>query len=659
MTSNRKFLALLLGASMLAPLPSAALAPQDYKQEAIANIDSHTKMIQVMVDTVFSYGEPGFQEFRTGAYLTDILAKNGFKITKGVAGIPTAWTATWGEGGPLIALGSDEDDLRGVSQIPGDPKVEPMVPGAPGHGEGHNSGMPLQIAAALAIKAVMEKHHIQGRLMLWPGIAEELLGTKAFYVRDGLFKDVDACIFAHVSNDFSTSYGASSTTDGMVSVEYTFHGKTAHGAGDPWDGRSALDAVEIMDVAMNFRREHLPLSQRTHYVISNGGGQPNIVPGVASVWYYFRDVTFDSVKTLYDIGNKTADAAAMATDTTVEHKLLGTAAPNYGNKPMAELAMANIQAVGMPKWTADDQAFAKLVQETQKRKVEPLRDKVSPLKPEADDRTPTGGGSDDIGDIMWTVPTITVRYPANIPNMIGHNVTSAMAMATPIAHKGTVAGAKAMAMTVLDLMMTPEEITKAKNYFNTDQQKYDHYKPFLSATDVPAIHVNDDYMRTFRPLMEPYYYDSRNTTPISTSSASNIPIRPPTASASRPNLPARTSLAADDQSAALRASVPASVSLSMVQQVWISAWACGLGRMLSARSRNFASSAASLKGFSGLPIASWMCRFNLRPSLSVTVKSHCAVSTALSVWTLTFPRKAMTPGSRTMASWNCRSPAAP
>jgi len=508
MKGIRKFAAVLLGASILTPLPSVAVAPQDYKQEAIANIDSHAKMVQVMVDTLFSYGEPGFQEFRTSAYITDILAKNGFKITKGVAGIPSAWTATWGDGGPLIALGSDEDDLRGVSQIPGDPKVEPMVAGAPGHGEGHNSGMPLQVAAALAIKAVMEKHHIKGRLMLWPGIAEELLGTKAFYVRDGLFKGVDACIFAHVAADFSTAYGPSST--GMVSVEYTFHGKTAHAAGDPWDGHSALDAVEIMDVAMNFRREHLPLSQRTHYVITNGGGQPNIVPGVASVWYYFRNVTFDSVKELYDIGNRTADAAAMATDTTVEHTLLGTAAPNYGNKPMAELAQANIAAVGMPKWTTDDQAFAKLVQETQKRKVEPLKDKVTPLKNEQqEDRVPTGGGSDDIGDIMWTVPTITIRYPSNIPNMIGHNVTSAMAMATPIAHKGTVAGAKAVALTVLDLMMTPEELTKAKNFFDSDQQKYDHYKPFLSASDVPAIHVNDDYMRTYRPLMEPYYYDSK------------------------------------------------------------------------------------------------------------------------------------------------------
>jgi aminobenzoyl-glutamate utilization protein B len=505
MLNGKKLISLLLCASMLAPLPSFAAAPPDLKKEAMDHIDGDAKLVQVMVDKIFSFGEPGFQEIRTSEYLTSILAKNGFKITMGVAGIPTAWTATWGEGGPLIALGSDEDDLRGVSQIPGDPKVEPIVEGAPGHGEGHNSGMPLQVAAALALKSVMMKHNIKGRLMIWPGIAEELLGTKAFYVRDGLFKGVDATIFTHVSSDFSTNYGPGS--NGMVSIEYTFHGKTAHAAGDPWDGHSALDAVELMDVGMNFRREHLPLSQRTHYVISNGGGQPNIVPGLASVWYYFRDHTFDSVKELFDIGNKTAEAAAMMTDTTVEHKLLGTAAPNYGNKPMAELAMANIELVGMPKWTADDQAFTKLVQETQKRKVEPLRSTITPMRAPQEERVPTGGGSDDIGDIMWTVPTITIRFPSNIPNMIGHNVTSAMAMATPIAHKGAVAGAKAVALTVLDLLTTPEELTKAKAFFDGEQQKYDHYKPFVSATDVPAIHVNDDYMRTYRPLMEPYYYD--------------------------------------------------------------------------------------------------------------------------------------------------------
>ena len=213
--------ALIMSASLLTPISALAAAPASMKQDAAASIDGHAKLVQVMVDTVFSYAEPGFQEFRTSAFLTDILAKNGFKITRGVAGIPTAWTATWGDGGPLIALGSDLDDLRGMSQIPGDPKIEPLVDGAPGHGEGHNSGMPLQIVAALAIKAVMEKNHMKGRLLLWPGIAEELLGGKAYYVRAGLFKDVDACIFAHVANSFSTSWGLAGN-NGMVSVEYTF-----------------------------------------------------------------------------------------------------------------------------------------------------------------------------------------------------------------------------------------------------------------------------------------------------------------------------------------------------------------------------------------------------------------------------------------------------
>ncbi|MES2294259.1 MAG: peptidase dimerization domain-containing protein [Pseudomonadota bacterium] len=508
-TPCKSLAALLLSAAILAPAPGFAAAPPEMKRDAIANVDAHAKLVQVMVDTVFSYAEPGFQEIRTSEYLTGILAKNGFKITKGVAGIPTAWTATWGDGGPLIALGSDEDDLRGVSQIPGDPKIEAIVEGAPGHGEGHNSGMPLIIAAALATKAVMEKNHIKGRLMLWPGIAEELLGSKAFYVRDGLFRNVDACIFVHVASEFGTAYGDRGD-NGMVSVEYTFHGKTAHAAGDPWDGHSALDAAEIMDVAWQFRREHLHISQRSHNVISNGGGQPNIVPGIASTWYYFREHDFKSLRELWAIGNKIADAAAMATDTTVEHKVLGTAAPNFGNKPMAEAAQANMEAVGMPKWTPDDQTFAREVQEAQHFKIQPLKDKVTPLKkwPPDEERMPTGGGSDDIGDIMWTVPTITIRYPSNIPSTIAHNVTAAMAMATPIAHKGAVVGAKAVAMTVLDMMTSPELLTQAKQYFDTDQQKFDHYDPMLTASDVPAIHLNDDLMAKLRPQMEPYYYDS-------------------------------------------------------------------------------------------------------------------------------------------------------
>jgi aminobenzoyl-glutamate utilization protein B len=487
--------------------PAWAEASPKLKAEVAAGVDARTKLAQVMVDQVFSYAEPGFQEVKTSEYLADMLEKNGFKVTRGVAGIPTAFTATWGEGGPMIALGSDIDGLLGLSQYPGVPQIKPMVEGAPGHGEGHNSGMPLMVVAALALKDTMEKNGIKGRLMLWPGVAEELLATKAYYVRAGMFKDVDASIFVHVGRDLGTSWGPAGN-NGMVSVEYTFKGKTAHAAGQPWDGRSALDGVEIMDAAWNFRREHLPLTQRSHYVITNGGGQPNIVPGTASVWYYFRENTFKTIRELYELGNTVSEGAAMATGTTVTRKVLGYAAPNFGNKPMAEAAYANMLKVGLPKWSAADQGFAKAMQTANGVKIEPLTTSIKPLSTPENRGTSMGGGSDDIGDIMWTVPTITIRYPSNIPNAIGHNVQSAIAMATPIAHKGVVVGAKTVAMTVLDLLTTPKLLADAKAYFNDVQLKTDKYDPVLTAGDSPAIWLNADIMARMRPQMEKFYFDS-------------------------------------------------------------------------------------------------------------------------------------------------------
>lgn len=487
--------------------PAHAEAPQALKDEVAAEVEAQRKQIQVMVDQIFSFAEPGFQEVKTSEYLTGILEQNGFVVERGVAGMPTAFTATWGTGGPKIALGSDIDDVLGVSQTPGLPYLKPMVEGAPGHGEGHNAGMPLMVAAAIAAKNVMTRHGLKGRLMLWPGVAEELLATKAYYVRAGLFKDVDASIFTHVSSDFSTGYGEMGN-NGLVSVEYTFKGKTAHSAGSPWEGRSALDAVEIMDIAWNFRREHLPLTQRSHMIITNGGGQPNVVPDKASIWYFFRERTFDNIRKLYETGNDIAKAAALATGTTVTQQTLGYAAPNFGNKPLAEAAYANIQAVGMPEWSANDQAFTKAAQTLNDRKIEPLKSEVTELSTPENRKPSTGGGSDDIGDIMWAVPTITIRFPSNIPNMIGHNATAAFAMATPIAHKGVEAGAKAVAMTVLDLVTTPELITEAKTYFTDVQLKTDTYAPLLTDTDVPAIWLNERNMQLYRPMMEKYYYDA-------------------------------------------------------------------------------------------------------------------------------------------------------
>ena len=221
--------------------------------------------------------------------------------------------ATWGTGKPVIALGSDIDDIPQASQKPGVGYHDPIIEGAPGHGEGHNSGVPLNITAALAVKKIMEREHLPGTLKLWPGVAEELVGAKAYFIRAGMFRDVDISLFAHVGANLGVSWGGGFGT-GLVSVEYTFKGESAHAAAQPWRGRSALDAVELMDVGWNFRREHLRLQQRSHYVIVNGGDQPNVVPPNASVWYYFRETDYPHIKELREIGDKMAKAAAMMTE---------------------------------------------------------------------------------------------------------------------------------------------------------------------------------------------------------------------------------------------------------------------------------------------------------------------------------------------------------
>src|ERR1700722_19145557 len=345
------------GQNKVAPDKEASI-----KADLTGQIDGMKKQAQVMVDSVFSFGELGMQEFETSKYLSGILEKEGFKIERGVAGIPTAWVASWGSGKPVISLGSDIDDIPQASQKPGVGWHEPMIAGAPGHGEGHNSGVPLNIVAALAVKKVMEREHLTGTLRLWPGVAEELVGTKAYYVRAGMFKDVDVCLFTHVAANLGVSWGPSLNQNGLVSIEYMFKGESAHAAAAPWRGRSALDAAELMDVGWNFKREHLRLAQRSHYVITDGGDQPNVVPPTAAVWYYFREADYDHIMDMWRIGDNMAKAATLMTDTTYTSRLLGSAWPGHFNPIIAETMQANIAKVGMPQWTDADQILAKGLQ---------------------------------------------------------------------------------------------------------------------------------------------------------------------------------------------------------------------------------------------------------------------------------------------------------
>ena len=478
------------------------------KEQVMADVGGMYDLGQVMTDQVFSYGELGFQEFETQKYLTGVLKENGFSIETGVAGIPTAWVAKWGSGKPVIALGSDVDCIPQASQKPGVAFRDQIVNGAPGHGEGHNSGTPLNIVAAVAVKRIMEREKLPGTIMIWPGVAEEQLGTKAYYVRAGMFKDVDLVMYNHVGSNLSTSWGDSGG-NGLISLEYLFEGETAHSAGAPWRGRSALDAVELMNVGWNYRREHLRLQQRSHYVITNGGDQPNVVPRNAGVWYYLRETNYDNIKNLWDIADKMAQGATLMTNTTVTSRVLGSAWPSHMNRTMAETMHANIKQVGLPTWSEADLTLATATQKELKVPVVGLATEIRDLRgaEEIPDDDKRGGGSDDIGDISWTVPTVSLSFPSNFQAGPGHNWANAIPMATPIAHKGVNAGAKAQAMTLLEFMLRPELVSQAKDYFVNVQTKNKKYTPLIRPGDQPAIHLNKGIMDRYRTEMQKYYFD--------------------------------------------------------------------------------------------------------------------------------------------------------
>jgi aminobenzoyl-glutamate utilization protein B len=305
------------------------------------------------------------------------------------------------------------------------------------------------------------------------------------------------------------SYGQSGQS-ALISAQFNFAGSSAHAAGAPWSGRSALDAVELMDVAWNFRREHLPLTQRSHYVITDGGDQPNVVPPTSSVWYYFRETDSPKVQALFSLGDTLARAAAMMTSTKLASvQILGSGWSGHFNKVIAEDMFENIKQVGMPTWTEADQTLARGIQrELGQRNPRGLSSRVpdtlgTPARPE-DLR---GGGSDDIGDVSWNVPTVTLRFPGNIPGLPGHNWANAISMATPIAHKGATAGAKVQAMTVLDLMTKPTVVSQAWDYFRNVQTKDIKYFPLMRTEDRPAIWLNKAIMEKYRPEMRKYYYD--------------------------------------------------------------------------------------------------------------------------------------------------------
>ncbi len=491
------------------PAASSGLAAQEQpsveelREEAQAEARSMAGLSQEIVDMAFSFSELGFQEFWTAEYVTGILESEGFSVERGCAGMPTCYVATWGSGRPVIGFMGDIDGLPETSQTPGVAYHKPLIEGGPGHGEGHNSAPAVDVVAAIATKRVLEKHGLPGTLKVIPGVAEELVSSRTYMVMAGLFGGMDVMLSTHISSGMTTAYGISGS--GLVSTQFTFHGTSAHGASSPWQGRSALDAVELMNAGWNYRREHLRLQQRSHYIIVDGGSQPNVVPSRASVWYYFRELDYPRIKELHELGRTMAQAAATMTDTRVEERVLGSAWPSNMNKVLAEVMHKNILDVGLPRWSDDDVKLAQAAQRELGVEEEGLPTEVRQELEESDQGM--GGGSDDIAEVSWNVPTVRVRYPGNIPGMTGHHWSGGIAMATPIAHKGANHGSQVVAMTAVEIAADPRLVEEAWRYHREVTTKEYTWESLIPEGTEPPIFLNAERMERFRPMLEKLKYD--------------------------------------------------------------------------------------------------------------------------------------------------------
>jgi len=495
------FLLVYVLAIQIAQVSAQTADSTEFKLQAFEYIDSIQGRLGRINDAIYSFSEIGFQEFKTIDLIENTLTAAGFEVETGVAGMPTAYMATYGSGRPVLGLMSDFDGVPGTSQRPVSLVHDPLVPGAPGHGEGHNSNQPTLIGAALAVKEIKERNNLPGTIVVYGGPAEEMLASRGYMVNAGLFEGVDAIIDVHIGTGFGTSYGLSNLA--IISAQWRFTGQQAHGA-RAWQGRSALDAVELMNVSTDYIREHMDPPARIHYVIPEGGQQPNVVPGDAMVWYYFRHTTAQNVWDLFRRGRQAAKGAALATETEVTERILSASWAFNGNQALAELVHANIEMVGMPDWSADDQAFARAYQKAMGAELTGMPTEVQPLRYNATQRP----SSSDAGDVTWQAPYVRVSFPSKPPGeLAGHHWSAGIAPATPIAHKGVAAGAKAVAASLLDMIVYPGRLQAIRADFEDQLSRYPHWKTLIPPNARPPIEWNADVMGKYRTSLAEFEYD--------------------------------------------------------------------------------------------------------------------------------------------------------
>ncbi len=472
------------------------------KQIAVNWVKENERLIVDVHDKIWRLAEVGLQENQTAELLTDLLAKHKFEVERGVAGMPTAFVATHGLGKPIIGIMGELDALPGISQKP-IPKKEPLVEGAAGHGCGHQGYAAAAVGSALAVKAAMEAENISGTIKCFGCPAEETLVGKVFMVRDGVFDGVDVCLGHHPGQVNGVNLHSGNA---MNSVKFEFFGVPSHAGSSPDQGRSALDAVELLNIGVNYLREHVVQETRIHYVIEDGGHEPNVVPAYARVWYYIRAPTREMVDHIYNRILKIADGADLMAGTTHKVKFLTGVHNGVPNRTLADLIVENMKVIGAPTYTEKELEFAgelaKSIPREEKRAA--LRRSALPnwkqlmdvnLSVEIYDpygeEVKGGGGSSDVADVSWNMPTqefSTAMFTVGAP---GHSWQNAASGGTSIGHKSSIFASKVMATTVIDLLMKPEVLNKANEEWKQRMKGF-VYKSPLSEDLKPPM----DQLRT-------------------------------------------------------------------------------------------------------------------------------------------------------------------
>lgn len=482
-----KHLILFLSAILISLISFAqkksTINPVDaFKSEAINDLQNKYDDYKKIAWQIWDYAEVGYKEVKSSALHQKTLTDAGFKVTAGVADMPTAFIATYGSDSPVIAILAEYDALPGLSQqaIP-----EKLSAGKnAGHGCGHHLFGTASVAAGIEIKKLMEENKLKGTIRVYGCPAEEGGSGKVYLVRAGLFADVDIVIHWHpgAENGVTMTSALANT-----SAKFRFHGIAAHAAASPEKGRSALDAVEAMDYMVNMMREHVPQETRIHYVITNGGKAPNVVPDFAEVYYYVRHPNRDMVKSIFERVVKAAEGATLGTGTTMDYEIIGGTHDLLLNRTLGEVMQKDLEKVGGVSYTNEEIEFGKKLQATFTSKPPAIETAatIKPLKIEED----AGGGSTDVGDVSYAAPTVGLRAATWIPGTPAHSWQAVACGGTEIGTKGMMVAAKTMALTAIDVFTNPTLIAKAKEEFIKAKGDY-QYKALLGDRK-PALNYRD------------------------------------------------------------------------------------------------------------------------------------------------------------------------